>query len=195
MVTSTQISNQLAAARINGLLQYFRQAARRWNIPVEILLAVASRETQIGTNRFYLNNNFTGRDGHGKGIMQIDDRFHNFARITAPNDHRAMINHGAQFLSDLKKRFGNMKDALSAYNAGPSAVMKAYMQGVDPDSKTTGGNYSRDVLRRAQLIKDQLGITTETAAFNYIPAILLLAAGSGFLYTQLQKQNLLWDNY
>jgi len=186
------VTQQLHTARRKGLLPLFRQSSQRWDIPVEILLAVASRETEIGTNDYYLANRFTGSDGHGKGIMQIDDRYHTFAHITAPNDHKAMINYGARFLSDLKKQFGNIKDALSAYNAGPSAVQQAYLQGVDPDVYTTGGDYAKDVLRRSKIIAKQLGISKSAAIW---PGVVFLLAGSGFLYYQFQNQTILWDNY
>ncbi|MDZ7658837.1 hypothetical protein [Fodinibius sp.] len=41
-------------------MPYFKEAAKQYDIPLEILLAVASRETQIGTNSYYRKNNFTG---------------------------------------------------------------------------------------------------------------------------------------
>lgn len=187
MAVTANISSQLSSVRANGLLPYFKQSANRWNISIEVLLAVASRETQMGTNNYYLQNNFTGKDGHGKGIMQIDDRYHNFAKITAPNNDRKMIDYGAQFLADLKQQFGNIKDALSAYNAGPSAVRQAYMRGVDPDIYTTGGDYAKDVLQRAKIIKSQLGLSSKAA--SALPALLFMLAGSGFLYYQFNQFN------
>lgn len=186
MATRGNIQTQLARSR--HLLPIFREAAATWSIPVHILLAVASRETQIGTDPYYLNNEFTGRDGHGKGIIQIDDRFHQFALVTAPNNHQRMINYGAQFLSELRDRFGNLKDALSAYNAGPDDVDKAKRIGMDPDTLTTGGDYAADVMRRAEIIKDELGLgASKTLALA--PAVAAFLVGVGYLITEYVKTN------
>ncbi|MFH5833730.1 transglycosylase SLT domain-containing protein [Halalkalibaculum sp. DA384] len=188
MASPANIANQLAAAREGGLLPVFRRAARRWKVPLEVLLAVASRETGMGTDRYYRNNGFTGRDGHGKGIMQIDDRYHHFATITAPNDHEQMIQYGARFLSELRDRFGSIKEALSAYNAGPDAVYTARVRGIDPDFYTTGGDYSRDVLARAEMIKKELSLGLDKAQ-SLIPAMLVLMGGMGYLYSQIVSTN------
>ena len=46
--------------------KFFKTAAERYQLPPEILLAIASRETNM--------RNIIGDGGHGYGIMQIDDR-------------------------------------------------------------------------------------------------------------------------
>lgn len=186
MANPVPISQQLVVAKTRGLLPLFQRAGRQWNLPPEILLGLASRETGIGTDRYYLTSGFTGRDGHGKGIMQIDDRYHTFAAITAPNDHASMIGYGARFLGELRDEFGSIKDALSAYNAGPDAVYQARRLGVDPDHFTTGGDYSKDVLRRARLIKGQLGLGVGSWAAG-IPALFTLLVGAGFAIYQFNQ--------
>lgn len=186
MITPAQIATQLQAARQKGFIRLFKQSAQRWNVPVAVLLAIASRETKIGSDAYYLANGFTGRDGHGKGIMQIDDRWHTFAKFVNPGNNAAIINYGAKYLSELKERFGgNMKEALAAYNAGPDAVYDARAIGVDPDTFTTGGDYSADVLRRAAMIEEHLGIGGwAKAGLAIIPAAVVLLAGVGYLYQQ-----------
>ena len=51
--------------RANGWIKFFKTAAERYQLPPEILLAIASRETNM--------RNIIGDGGHGYGIMQIDD--------------------------------------------------------------------------------------------------------------------------
>lgn len=188
MTTPTQITTQLAAARSRGYLPLFKRAARKWNVPLALLLAVASRETMIGSDSYYQGNSFTGRDGHGKGIMQIDDRWHTFAQITSPTDHEGYINYGAKYLRELLDQFGSTKEALVAYNAGPDDVYKARAAGVDPDRYTTGGDYAQDVLQRAEMIKSELGLGFNMATM--VPATLLLLGGSTYLYYQINDRTL-----
>lgn len=179
MINHTQISSQLNNAIAQGWLPIFRQAARAYGIPLPVLLAIGSRETQLGTDPFVLANNWTGRDGHGKGIMQIDDRYHTIARLTAPNNHQVLIPYGAKYLKELKDQFGSLRHALSAYNAGPGAVDYALGVGLDPDLLTTGKNYASDVLRRAKIIEELLPPSGFRAAS--IGGLLLLSAGGGLL--------------
>lgn len=187
MITPADIKSHLSYAERQGWMPYFRQASRRYGISLPVLLAVGSRETGLGTDRFYRNNNFTGRDGHGKGIMQIDDRWHSFAKMVPADDHQKMIEYGAQHLRDLKRRFsGNMKAALAAYNTGPSDVRYAISRGLDPDMFTTGLNYSADVLHRAKTIRRIMGTGLLKAAGIMLPAAILLGGG-GYLYQQILK--------
>ena len=47
--------------------------------------------------------------------------------------------------------------AIAGYNAGPGNVRKALEAGADPDSVTTGRDYSKDVKARARAFKEVLG--------------------------------------
>lgn len=189
MATPTQIATQLAAARSRGFLPLFKRAARKWNVPLALLLAIASRETMIGSDSYYQGNAFTGRDGHGKGIMQIDDRWHTFAQITSPTDHEGYINYGAKYLRELLDQFGSTKESLVAYNAGPDDVYKARAAVVDPDRYTTGGDYSSDVLQRANLIKKEMGLGYASMG-AMVPAALMLLGGSAYLYYEVNDRKL-----
>lgn len=157
MPSTASILPQIDYAVQAGILDYFVQAAEKYGIPVSILLAIASRESGIGTDPTYLANDFTGADGHGRGIMQIDDRWHIFAKITAPNNDQANILYGAEYLKSLYNQFpDNKQAAIAAYNAGPGSVRYVIGLGQHPDQATTGKNYSVDVLRRAEIIKQLL---------------------------------------
>ena len=57
------------------------------------------------------------------------------------------------------RRFGNWKDVLVAYNAGPDAVHRARREGIDPDRHTTGGDYGRDVIARAAVVRNVLPVS------------------------------------
>jgi len=192
MVSPASISPQIDFAVQAGILDYFVQSAKKYGIPVSILLAIASRESGIGTDPTYLANNFTGGDGHGRGIMQIDDRWHIFAKITAPNDDQANILYGAEYLKNLLNQFPyNKQAAIAAYNAGPGNVRYVLGIGQHPDSATTGKDYSADVLKRAKVIKQLLkekGIITT----NYTVQLAALSVVGLAFYKRNEVQQ--WLN-
>lgn len=95
-----QVNNQLEAA------------AAKYGIPPNILKAVAWQESGWRANA----SSFDG--GHGKGIMQIDDRFHQFARTNQVWDPAQNIDYGARYLRELYDRTGSWASALRRYNGG-----------------------------------------------------------------------------
>lgn len=153
MITSSQIAKQIEYAAKKGWLEYYKEASAFYNIPIEILLGKDSRESSLGTYPGLQNNGWYGSDGISKGISQINTKENRFALITDGNDVRAFVAVGASMLQDEYKRFGNWKDALSAYNTGAGNVSAAIKKGIDPDQYTTGKDYAKDVLYRAELIK------------------------------------------
>jgi hypothetical protein len=97
-------------------------AARRHGLDPALLAAVAAQET--GGPGSTSGANVVGDGGHGHGIFQIDDRFHPFAATPAAMDPAKNADYAAGMLSGLLHRFGgNVRSALSAYNAGsPNAT-------------------------------------------------------------------------
>jgi hypothetical protein len=97
-------------------------AARRHGVDPKLLAAVAAQET--GGPGSDSGRNVVGDGGHGHGLFQIDDRWHAFARTAAAMDPAKNADYAAGMLSNLLKRFGgNVREALSAYNAGsPTAT-------------------------------------------------------------------------
>jgi hypothetical protein len=130
---------------------------------VWILMGILSRETHFGHAPGYTTPgqpDGTGDRGHGHGLFQIDDRSHSvflatggwkevatscryvLAEVLAPSI-RYLDRHG---LVDPLLTIA----AIAAYNAGPARVRQAVGRGDSPDRATTGGDYSADVLRRAE---------------------------------------------
>jgi len=152
MSQSIALSAQLTYLRVRRLMSYFHEAAKKHNLPVALLLAVASRESNMG---LALDSDWTGDNGNGIGIMQIDRRYHpDFTGRHANADHQANIHYGAQYLAGLIRQFsGDLGSAVAAYNAGPSRVRSALSSGLPADAVTTGRDYSADVLRRKAQIE------------------------------------------
>ena len=149
------VAGQVELAERAGWLTYFRGAAWRHGLRASLLLAIASRETLIG--RTPLLDDWTGDGGHGRGLMQVDDRYHGeFTSSHANDDHAAHVDYAARFLAGLIEELPSERAAIAAYNAGPGNVRAALRQGLDVDAYTTGGDYSRDVLRREEEVQEKL---------------------------------------
>jgi peptidoglycan hydrolase-like protein with peptidoglycan-binding domain len=140
-----------------------RRAEKRHNLPAGLLLAVASRETDM--------EDIVGDKGHGRGLFQIDDRFHTdwLAAHGAPGTATTpRVKDAADFAASMlasnlafAKQNGvaapdQLRFACSAYNAGPGGALAGQQSG-DCDRKTTGGDYGRDVLERLGAIQPRKG--------------------------------------
>lgn len=164
------IPQQIQNARAQGWLDSYFEAAAFYGIPVEILLAKDSRESWLGTYPGLQANGWIGSDGVSKGISQINSAVHPFARTADPNNVRAYIAKGAELLKDELDRFGRMRTALAAYNAGAGNVIDAIDDGQDPDSVTTN-NYADDVLNRADQIRPLVGLSEITVTASALPSL------------------------
>ncbi len=93
------------------------RAAERHGIDARLLAAVAAQETGgPGANH---GRNIVGGGGHGRGIFQIDDRWHSFARTPAAMNPAQNADYAAGIIAGLLRRFaGDVHKTLSAYNAG-----------------------------------------------------------------------------
>ncbi len=159
---------------------HFYEASQLHNVPVSLLLAIASRESHMG---LALDGNWTGDNGNGIGIMQIDRRYHSgFTSSHANNDHRANIHYGSKFLADLIGKFGGkLTPAVAAYNAGYTKVRNTISAGIDPNLVTTGQNYASDVLQRKEIVESVMGISkASTASMVLVPLII-----TGFISYQI----------
>lgn len=173
MTGAVAISAELTYLRVRGILGYFVQASDHHQVPLALLLGVASRESNMGLG---LDENWTGDHGYGKGLMQIDSRHHpQFTASHRNDDHQANIHYGASFLAGMITRFnGEYLPAIAAYNAGEARVRTAIGAGLNPDQVTTGGDYVRDVLRRMEVIESVMGLTRASGAAVYLlPASLI----------------------
>jgi Transglycosylase SLT domain len=145
-------------------------AAQKYGLDPNLLAAVAAQETGgPGANG---GKNEVGDGGHGCGLFQIDDRWHDFAKTAAAMDPAQNADYAAGMLSGLLKRYnGNVHDALSAYNSG------------DPHGKgtsTTWGDgqkldYADSVMRHYQQIggdgeqPDRLGDFAQQLPAQFAP--------------------------
>ena len=133
-------------ARFRQWVPFAKAAAQRFGLSPALLLAVMSRESD--------GYNIRGDFGHGRGLMQIDDRSWGtwLASHGGGMDPASNIMKGAEILKSAINFFGgNLRDGLAAYNAGAGGVQNALRHGRSPDSATTGGNYGSDVLQRVSM--------------------------------------------
>ncbi|AUI67730.1 hypothetical protein [Beggiatoa leptomitoformis] len=96
--------------------------------------------------------------GYGRGLMQIDYDWHEFARVGNWQSPRENILYACKVLDESRRFFQqrvNLRDAdllratIAAYNGGATATLNAINGGQDIDANTTGKDYSKDVLNRA----------------------------------------------
>lgn len=118
--SSVSQTNQVGGAGEKAQIgQLIEAAARKYGVPVDIAKAVAWKESNWNSKA----SSFDG--GHGKGVMQIDDRFHPLARTEKVWDPATNIDYGVQLLAKNFKRYGNWHDAIKHYN-GSNAVAEKY---------------------------------------------------------------------
>ena len=147
------VASRLATTGV-AFASQIETAAHRYGLDPSLLAAVAAQETGgPGSNS---GHNIVGDGGHGHGLFQIDDRWHPFASTGAAMDPAQNADYAAGMLSGLLKRYGgNVKEALSAYNAGSPTAR---------GTSTTWGDgqrldYADSVLRHYQ----QLGSSDDGA--------------------------------
>jgi soluble lytic murein transglycosylase-like protein len=118
-----------------------------------LIAGIMWRESNFG---LALDENQTGDHGHGRGLMQVDDRWHSWVNESEDwKDPEANIRYAVtNVLAPAIGMFNDVKTGLAAYNAGPGAVRKALKRGADPDSVTTGKDYGADVLDRAAAVQE-----------------------------------------
>jgi len=116
----TQIPDYGPNASKQEIGEMLEAAAKKYGIPVDILKAVAQQES--GWNPKALS--FDGQ--HGKGVMQIDDRFHEFAKTQDVFDPAKNIDYGAKYLRSLYDQTGSWQAALKRYNGGSDYPPKIF---------------------------------------------------------------------
>lgn len=134
------------------LLSQYRNANARWpflhnveqdfTLPPFLLFAVGSRETNLEAA---FTTGATGDYGHGHGLFQLDDRWHD---IPAGFDTDPLMQaaKAAEMLEVNYRRFGTWDGALNAYNSGSPDV-----------NKTTGKDYGPDVWERRNYLAENSG--------------------------------------
>lgn len=170
--TDQDLERQFKVAHAQGWLAHFEQAASDYHFPVAVLIAVASRETDM--------RNIVGDGGHGYGIMQIDDRsYPDWCHSGAWKDAGSGIMKGALVLDGKREQVRNgqgknltvgglpftgasslsdddlLRIAVAAYNCGLWSYYSYSTEG-DPDRRSTHHDYSADTMARAAVFRGLL---------------------------------------
>ncbi|XP_073446633.1 lysozyme g-like [Dendrobates tinctorius] len=159
-------SEKLARTDLGRMKKYketIQLVSAETGIDGAIIAGIISRESRAGN---ILDSRKYGDHGNAFGLMQIDIRYHTPHgdwKSENPRDwnNKVHILQGTEILASMftaiDKKFPGftkeekMKGALAAYNAGPGNVTNLH----DPDSRTTGKDYSNDVVARAKFFKSQ----------------------------------------
>ena len=113
----------------------FAAAAKKYGIPLSVLLGVARQETGL--------RNIVGDGGHGRGVMQIDDRWHAdwLSKHHGGADIGANIDYGASLLAQNFATYHDWTMAENAYNAGIGGALS----GGRTTTHTNGLTYAESV--------------------------------------------------
>ena len=118
-----------------SLNDIFESAAKRYDVPVELLKAIGKQESNF-------NAKAVSRCG-AQGVMQLMPATAKSLGVTDSFDAEQNIMGGAKYISGLLKKYdGDTKLALAAYNAGSGNVAK--YDGIPPFKETQ--NYVKKVM-------------------------------------------------
>jgi len=192
-VSSSRTMANTDASRVLKYKDAFNAAGAKYGLPPALLAAIASRESRGGAA---LDRNGRGDGGNGYGLMQVDVG-------TRPNPKGGPysaehIDEAASILKEkldqVKAQYPNasaadqLKLATAKYNGGSGTIS-------NPDKATTGGDYSNDVIARAQTYAANWGATpgstgggTPTPSSGGVPAAGLAKGSTGSGVQSLQNQ-------
>jgi ABC-type xylose transport system substrate-binding protein len=156
--TPGDLEKQYRDAALRGWIHFFRKAALTYGFDASLLLAIASRETNVRQ----IKGDWHDGEYHGFGLMQIDCRTDpEFCANWKPEQAEASIERGAAILAAKRQQLAaadctDLRAIVAAYNAGAAAVLRALRAKADPDFCTTGDDYGADVLARDKVFKKLL---------------------------------------
>ena len=121
--------------RTRSLDEIISEAALIYGVDADLVKAIVRAESNS-------NPLAISRKG-AKGLMQLMPATARKLRVHAPFDPRENIVGGVKYIKGLLTKYGDLKLALAAYNAGPKAVKK--YSGVPPYRETK--KYIKKVLK------------------------------------------------
>jgi hypothetical protein len=137
--------------------QIFREASKKYNVPVELLKAIGKAESDFVVDA-------VSRSG-AQGIMQLMPKTAEYLGVKDPFDPEQNINGGAKYIKELLDKYdGDTKLALAAYNAGMNNVKK--YGGIPPFEETQ--KYVVKVMNYMQQNLEAGSVSVNTAAQNRI---------------------------
>lgn len=170
----TLLKQRDAANQYRNIIE---EVARRYNLKPSVLCGMGSRESHWGlaltppgpTGRGdFAQRRPRGKrrtpeppdgGGYGRGLMQIDYDWHEFARTGKWQNPKENLNYACTVLEQAKTFFQKkgvrlsedqmLRAIIAAYNGGATATLRAIEAGQDIDANTTGLDYSKDVLSRS----------------------------------------------
>jgi hypothetical protein len=192
--TKAELKKEYQRAKANDWIPAFIEAANDKKFPPEVLMGIASRETNMEN----IKGDFRGGIYHGYGLMQIDvGSYPDWIKSGAWHNPLEGIKKGAEVLAEKRREVANAAKAsgqrltegalerisIAAYNCGASPAYKHWRSNTDPDESTTGKDYSQDVLARAEVFKSFLEAdspeTLTTSPDNDPPATPQTEQGAG----------------
>lgn len=125
----------LTRAPPEEVVRLIQESSARHALPASLVEAVAWQESRF--------NHAAVSPKGARGVMQLLPTTASDLGVD-PSDLRGNIDGGAAYLAQQMRRFGDVKLALAAYNAGPGAVER--YNGVPPYAETQ--TYVRAILAR-----------------------------------------------
>lgn len=103
---------------------------QRFGLPTNLLARIAQQESS------FLPAIITGERvsaAGAVGMMQIVPRWHPGITLEDIKNPERAVPYAANYLAQLRRQFGNWRDAIAAYNWGPGNVSKWVKAGRDPN--------------------------------------------------------------
>uniref|UniRef100_A0A8C5F530 Lysozyme g n=1 Tax=Gadus morhua TaxID=8049 RepID=A0A8C5F530_GADMO len=155
-VRASHTMAQTDARRMEKYKSFINNVAEKHDVDPAVIAAIISRASRAGNVIFNTNPPGWGDNYNGFGLMQVDKRYHEPRGAWNSEEHidqatEILVN----FIQLIQKKFPSwsteqqLKGAIAAYNTGDSRV-ESYES---VDSRTTGKDYSNDVVARAQWYK------------------------------------------